>query len=268
MSVLRRRATCSVICFSSAPPDACTPASAPPWPGSMAIVCSTDRDTFRSGGAAGSKVRALAPEAQPLFRWRPAASHLDGNARDAARIGRRESGVARTVVEDNEYRRRLIPRTEPVDEAAALAGKSDVERVGIDARNHAVAFARHPDRRRRRDLEGGASWRACGINPRGDARYATSPTIKRRDGRLRSTRVSRRGASARGRNSRGTSHRRPDRTGGDGSVTTRPLTDAIGWSAARTMVRPRYVTVMPPANVSSRTATWKSDATSSRAISS
>jgi hypothetical protein len=66
----------------------------------------------------------------------------------------------------------------------------------------------------------------------------------------------------------GTSHRRPDRTIGDGSVTTRLLTEAIGWSAEATIVRPRYERVTPPVRASSLNVTWNSEATSSRATSS
>jgi hypothetical protein len=39
-------------------------------------------------------------------------------------------------------------------------------------------------------------------------------------------------------NSTGTSHRRPSRTTGEGSVTMRPLTEAMGLSAEATIVRP------------------------------
>ena len=44
------------------------------------------------------------------------------------------------------------------------------------------------------------------------------------------------GASALGRRSRGTNQRLPDRTAGEGSATTRPLTDAIGCSLDMTIV--------------------------------
>ena len=63
----------------------------------------------------------------------------------------------------------------------------------------------------------------------------------------------------------GTNHDRPSRTGGAGSDTTRPATDANAWPGVRTMVCVFVETARPPASVSSRAVRSNSFARSSSA---
>ena len=63
-----------------------------------------------------------------------------------------------------------------------------------------------------------------------------SPTTMRRDGRRDPAVMPSAGPTARGTKSIGTNHDRPSRTGGAGSDTTRPATDASAWPGVRAIV--------------------------------
>jgi hypothetical protein len=92
-----------------------------------------------------------------------------------------------------------------------------------------------------------------------------SPVNSSREAFRSSSRAPSAGASARGTKSTGTNQVRPSLTGGAGSETRRPPTEASPWPGDRTIVCPFDDSVIPPAAVSSRTLSSKSRARSSSA---